>query len=258
MMRLDKYLSELGIGTRSQVKQEVKKGQVSVNGVTARDPGQRIDEAADTVCFQGKPLRYAQYEYYMFHKPAGCVTARTDGAHRTVMDYLDRDRRGLSPVGRLDLDTEGLLLITNDGALGHRLLSPANHVEKTYFARMEGTLAPEHVPLFASGLDIGDEKPTAPAKLVIMEGGPSSEALLTITEGRFHQVKRMFEAVGCRVTYLKRLSMGGLVLDEGLQPGEYRPLGAEELAQLGICPGTGKMGENGYAGTIRTDRSSDI
>ncbi len=244
MMRLDKYLSELGAGTRSQIKQEIKKGQVSVNGTTAKDPGQRIDEEADQVCFQGRLLRYLRYEYYMLHKPAGCVTACRDKVHRTVMDYLDTDRRDLSPVGRLDLDTEGLLLITNDGALAHRLLSPARHVEKTYAAQVEGTLTEEHISLFASGLEIGDEKPTAPARLVITESGPRSEVLLTITEGRFHQVKRMFAAVGCTVTYLKRLSMGGLTLDEDLRPGEYRPLKPEELAQLGLCPGPGENGEN--------------
>lgn len=246
-MRLDRYLAELGVGTRSQVKQYIKKGQVTVNGVSIKDPGCRVREEGDTVCFLGRPLSYVRYEYYMFHKPAGCVTARTDPVHRTVMDYLPKDvKKDLAPVGRLDLDTEGLLLFTNDGALAHRLLSPAHHVEKTYFARVEGELTPDHVNAFTKGLNIGDEKPTAPARLVIEKSGPVSEALLTITEGRFHQVKRMFQAVGCQVVYLKRISMGGLGLDAGLSPGEYRPLTKEELERIL---------ENGNIGT---DRSGDL
>lgn len=246
-MRLDKYLADLGVGTRSQVKQYIKKGQVTVNGCVAKDPGQKVAEDRDVVCFQGKPLSYTRYEYYMFHKPSGCVTARTDNTHRTVMDFLSAEvRKDLSPVGRLDLDTEGLLLITNDGGLSHRLLSPAHHVEKTYFARVEGSLTPEHVTAFAKGLDIGDEKPTAPAKLMIAESGPVSDIYLTITEGRFHQVKRMFQAVGCEVTYLKRVSFGGLKLDEKLPPGAYRPLTKEELERIHNNANNG------------TDRSGDL
>lgn len=264
MIRLDKYLADLGLGARSQVKQFIRKGQVTVNGRETVDPGQKILAETDEVCFQGRVLSYQVLEYYMLYKPAGCVTARSDGLHRTVMEYLPAGaRKDLFPVGRLDLDTEGLLLITNDGALSHRLLSPAHHVEKTYFARVEGPLLPEHQMQFEEGLLIGEEKPTAPARLTILGAlekpetsdrvsGPGSwpengasereadqdsspevwETLLTITEGRFHQVKRMFQAVGCRVTYLKRIAMGGLTLDESLMPGECRPLTKEELERI--------------------------
>ena len=257
-MRLDKFLAETGVGSRSQVKQLLKKGLVSVNGVVVKDPGQKVLEDTDEVRFAGEVLSYQRFAYYMLYKPAGCVTARSDRWHRTVMDYLPQGIRGdLAPVGRLDLDTEGLLLITNDGALSHRLLSPACHVEKTYFARVAGDLKPEYVELFREGLDIGDEKPTAPARLAFLgtpgaegaqknptgspvretppenpTGSPVGEVLLTITEGRFHQVKRMFQAVGCEVTYLKRISMGGLTLDEGLSPGECRLLTKEELERI--------------------------
>lgn len=233
MIRLDKYLAELGVGSRSQVKEYIRKGQVTVNGAVLRDPQQKIAEGADQVCCQGTPLFYAKYSYYMFHKPGGCVTARADGAHRTVMDYLkDVKARDLSPVGRLDLDTEGLLLITNDGALAHRLLSPAHHVEKTYVARVAGVVTEGHVKQFEEGLDIGDEKLTAPARLVVERSGPISQIALTLTEGRFHQVKRMFQAVGCQVVYLKRISMGGIALDEALRPGEYRALTRGEVERI--------------------------
>ena len=170
----------------------------------------------------------------IFHKPAGCVSATQDNMHRTVMDYLSDTARGdLFPVGRLDLDTEGLLLITNDGALAHALLSPSRHVAKTYYARVQGVVDETDVNLFKNGVDIGEEKPVRPADLVILGcKADVSEITLTITEGKFHQVKRMFEAVGKKVLYLKRISMGPLVLPEDLAPGAYRKLTAEELAAL--------------------------
>ena len=176
----------------------------------------------------------AAFEYYLFHKPAGCVSATQDNMHRTVMDYLSDTARGdLFPVGRLDLDTEGLLLITNDGALAHALLSPSRHVAKTYYARVQGVVDETDVNLFKNGVDIGEEKPVRPADLVILGcKADVSEITLTITEGKFHQVKRMFEAVGKKVLYLKRISMGPLVLPEDLAPGAYRKLTAEELAAL--------------------------
>lgn len=232
MMRLDKMLCELQVGSRSQVKEYIKKGMVTVDGAVAKKPEQKVDEQAD-ITFQGKQLSYAAYEYYLLHKPAGCVSATTDRHCKTVLDYItDRRRNDLFPVGRLDKDTEGLLLITNDGALAHDLLSPKKHVAKTYYARVRGPVTEEHRKQFAAGVDIGDEKPTLPAELVILKTGEESEIELTISEGRFHQVKRMFEAVGCTVTYLKRLSMGGLTLDETLAPGAYRPLTEEELRLL--------------------------
>ena len=227
-LRLDKYLTELGAGTRSEVKKQIKAGLVTVNGAVAKKPEQKVDETGDEVCLRGERLLYTAFEYYLFHKPAGCVSATQDNMHRTVMDYLSDTARGdLFPVGRLDLDTEGLLLITNDGALAHALLSPSRHVAKTYYARVQGVVDETDVNLFKNGVDIGEEKLVRPADLVIL-----SEITLTITEGKFHQVKRMFEAVGKKVLYLKRISMGPLVLPEDLAPGAYRKLTAEELAAL--------------------------
>lgn len=232
-LRLDKYLAELGMGTRSEVKKLIKAKLVTVNGVCALKPEQKIDGQTDEVCVRGKKLHFAAYEYYLFYKPAGCVSATRDNLHKTVMDYLtDTIRTDLFPVGRLDIDTEGLLLITNDGALSHDLLSPAKHVAKTYYARISGKVTEDDVNLFKNGVDIKEERPTRPAKLVILKSDEISEIELTITEGKFHQVKRMFEAVGKEVLYLKRLSMGALVLPKDLKPGEYRPLTEEEIQLL--------------------------
>lgn len=233
MIRLDKYLTELGVGTRSEVKKRIRAKQVTVNGVLAERPEQKIDGEKDEVCLQGKRLTYLTHEYYLFHKPGGCVTATEDSVHKTVMDYLsDTVRNDLFPVGRLDLDTEGLLLLTNDGELAHRLLSPVHHVPKTYYAKVRGRVTSSDVNLFEKGVDIGEEKLTKPAKLVIRDSGGISEIELTITEGKFHQVKRMFEAVGKEVLYLKRIAMGPLVLPEDLGPGEYRALTGRELDLL--------------------------
>ncbi len=233
-IRLDKYLADLGVGTRSEVKKRVRAGQITVNGVCAGRPEMKIDETADEVCVNGEKLTYARFAYYLLHKPAGCVSAVSDRVHRTVLDYLpDTVRAGLFPVGRLDLDTEGLLLLTDDGALAHALLSPAKHVKKTYYVKVAGKVADEEVCLFRSGIDIGDDKPTLPAELVILSAGEVSEAELTISEGRYHQVKRMFAAVGKEVVYLRRIAMGPLLLPKDLKPGEYRPLTKEERAALG-------------------------
>lgn len=232
-MRLDKYLAEMGAGTRSEVKKLVRAGRITINGAVAEKPEQKVDPETDTVCLDGEALLYVAYEYYLFHKPAGCVSATEDKIHKTVMDYLtDTLRDDLFPVGRLDIDTEGLLLITNDGALAHELLSPAHHVKKTYYARVAGRVTEEDARLFQQGVDIGEEKLTKPAELVILTSGEESEIELTITEGKFHQVKRMFQAVGKEVVYLKRLSMGPLTLPETLLPGEYRALTQEELMLL--------------------------
>ena len=232
-IRLDKFLTEVGIGTRSEVKKYIRQGLVTIDSVPAQKPEQKIDEKTAKVCFRGNEIVYAAYEYYLFYKPAGCVSATEDRLHKTVMDYLtDTVRKDLFPVGRLDLDTEGLLLITNDGALAHDLLSPSKHVEKTYYAKVKGRVTENDVNQFEKGVDIGEEKPTKPAKLVIVSEGDISEIRLTITEGRFHQVKRMFEAVGKEVVYLKRLSMGSLVLQDDLAPGDYRSLTIQELESL--------------------------
>ena len=242
MMRLDKYLCETGFGTRSQVKDLLKKGQVMVNGEVVKKPELKINETTDQILCQGKKASYQKNIYLMLHKPAGVVSATEDNREKTVLDLVrPEDRKnGLFPVGRLDKDTEGLLLLTDDGELAHRLLSPKKHVDKTYYAKIDGQVTEEHVKQFREGLDIGDEKKTLPAVLTILLFGPVSEIEVTIHEGRFHQIKRMFEAVGCKVTYLKRLSMGSLVLDETLPPEEYRPLTEAELEGLTKQRGTDK------------------
>ncbi len=233
-MRLDKYLADMGIGTRSEVKQQIRKKQVLVNGSLPQGANQQVFPGKDEILFQGREVAYQEYEYFMLNKPMGCVSAVTDRQHQTVLELItEKTRKGLFPVGRLDRDTEGLLLITNDGGLSHNLLSPYRHVPKTYFARVRGNVGEEDIAQFAKGLDIGEEKRTLPARLrTLSHDGDFSEIELTIMEGKFHQVKRMFTAVGKEVVYLKRLSMGGLELDSSLQPGEYRRLTEEEIALL--------------------------
>lgn len=230
MVRIDKYLADCGIGTRSEVKKYIKAKQITVNGEIVAKPEHKIDENVDEVCFKSQPIRYEKYVYYLLHKPAGCVTAKQDNIHKTVMEYFPEDIRAkdIAPVGRLDLDTEGLLLFTNDGPLTHHLLSPTHHIPKTYYAILDKEVPANAVEQFKEGVDIGDDKPTLPAGLVILS---EKEAELTIHEGRFHQVKRMFEAVGCTVTYLKRISMGNLELGD-LPKGEYRKLTEEEVKAL--------------------------
>lgn len=223
----------MGIGTRSEVKKAVTKGQVTVNGQIMKKPEVKIDTQADEVLYQGQRVCYMEYEYYMLNKPAGVVSATEDHRDRTVIDLIDsKKRRDLFPVGRLDKDTEGLLLITNDGALAHRLLSPKKHVDKVYYARIQGRVTDEDVKAFAVGLDIGEEQPTLPGELRILRSDEESEIELTIREGKFHQVKRMFEAVDKEVLYLKRIKMGSLVLDETLENGAYRELTKEEIEAL--------------------------
>lgn len=231
-MRLDKYLCEAGFGTRSEVKKLLRSGVVTVNDMTATKPETKLQDG-DQVFVSGKEVSFSSVEYWMLHKPAGYISATEDRKLATVLELLPGNTRSdLFPVGRLDRDTEGLLLLTNDGKLAHYLLSPKRHVNKTYYARIRGQVKPEHVQDFLEGLDIGDEKKTLSAKLRILKSGPESEIEVTIREGRYHQVKRMFEAIGCEVTYLKRLSMGSLKLDESLAPGECRLLYEKELRNL--------------------------
>lgn len=233
MIRLDKYLSDMGKDTRSRIKKEITKGFVTVNGSVVSRPEFKINTQRDLVCLHGQPVAYKEYEYFMLNKPAGVISATEDKKCHTVVDLIcDRARNDLFPVGRLDKDTEGLLLITNDGALAHRLLSPRKHVDKVYYARICGEVTENDVRLFSEGLDIGDEKITLPASLQILACGPESEVLVTLKEGRFHQIKRMFQAVGKEVVYLKRLRMGTLILDENLAPGQYRRLTEQEIKDL--------------------------
>ena len=233
MMRLDKFLSEMGVGTRSELKKAIRAGAVQIDGRTALRPEEKVEPEQQEIIYQGKQISYVKYEYYMLNKPADVISATEDAAARTVLDLIaTKKRKDLFPVGRLDKDTEGLLLITNDGELAHRLLSPKKHVDKVYFARIAGRVTEEDREAFAIGVDIGDEKLTLPAELRILCSDEVSEIELTIREGRFHQVKRMFEAVGKEVIYLKRLSMGQLVLDDSLNVGAYRELTKEELKLL--------------------------
>lgn len=230
MMRLDKFLVSMEIGSRSQVKTLVKKGLVTVNNAVCKHAELKIDENTDKVAYMGRLLNYTQYQYYMLHKPQDVVTATQDNHDKTVMDLLGNvPGKDLFPVGRLDKDTEGLLLITNDGALAHALLSPRKHVDKTYRVKCRDAITAEDATKLEQGVDIGDDKPTLPAKVELLN---DRELLLTIHEGRFHQVKRMLQAVNNEVVYLKRETFGSLKLDKTLQPGEFRALSDEELEQL--------------------------
>ena len=235
LMRLDKYLVEMNKGSRTQIKDAAKKGRIQVNGVPEKKTERKIDPETDEVTFDGQAVSYRAMEYIMLYKPQGVISATEDKRHRTVIDLLSGENRSdLFPVGRLDIDTEGLLLLTNDGDLTHRLLAPGKHVDKVYFARIEGKLPETAVEQMAAGLTLTDGTPVMPGKLEILkQWEKGAEILLTIQEGQFHQVKRMFEALGCQVVFLKRLSMGSLKLDPELKPGEYRPLTEEELELLG-------------------------
>ena len=340
VMRLDKYLADMGLGTRSEVKERIRRGHITVNGAAVRTADLKVDTLADTVCCDGAPVGYTHFEYYMLNKPAGVISATDDKKTETVIDLIkSKKRRDLFPVGRLDKDTEGLLLITNDGALAHQLLSPKKHVPKVYYARVAGQVTQADVERFAAGLVVDETLTAMPATLTILAvqetaeaaglsttdaaagavglsaadaaaesagintadtaaesaglrtadaaaesaglsiadaaaGAPAgipqmtavSEITLEIHEGKFHQVKRMFEAVGKEVIYLKRLSMGPLALDEALKPGQYRELSAAELDMLrNIAPaGAGQTtvaqptGETLSAGTQPLPENSRI
>ena len=224
-MRLDRFLAEMGYGTRTQVKDMVKKGRVRMNGEAVKDADRKVNPESDIVEVDRSRVAYARMEYYMLNKPQGAL------------------RKDLFPVGRLDIDTEGLLLITNDGELAHNLLSPKKHVDKVYLAHVSGGLPEDAVKRFEEGIKLEDGTMTLPAELKILKGaGPEEDAqevLVTIREGKFHQIKRMFEALGCRVEYLKRISMGPLILDPNLEPGEYRPLTLQEEASIKDCGNRG-------------------
>ena len=238
MMRLDKFLADMGGGTRQEVKRIIRQGRVRVGETAVSKPEYKVDETSQRVMLDGREISYCRYEYYMLNKPAGVVSA-TEDACKTVIELIEgRKRKDLFPVGRLDKDTEGLLLITNDGGLAHRLLSPGRHVDKRYYARIRGIVTQEDRELFLKGVNIGTEEKqewTKPGRLDILcadEEKGLSEFCLTIQEGKYHQVKRMFLAVGKEVLYLRRESMGTLTLDRSLRPGEYRELTEEELESL--------------------------
>lgn len=243
-MRLDQFLVKSNICSRSEAKKYVKKGRVSVDGQIVSDSSAHIDEKSARVAVDGVLIEYEANHYYMLNKPAGCVSATKDGLSDTVIDMLCGEPvNGLFPVGRLDKDTEGLLLITDDGKLAHELLSPKKHVDKCYYVLSNARLSSEDMVRMREGIDIGDDKPTLPADICESEriinipadidnGNGSFSYELTIHEGRFHQVKRMFEACGAKVIYLKRLTMGPLKLDESLETGKYRKLTENEIQML--------------------------
>lgn len=231
-IRLDKYLADMGLGTRTEVKKAIKKGRISVNQEIIKSPEYKIDIQTDVVLADGKEIAYEKMVYYMLNKPQGVVSATEDRRDRTVLELIqEKKRKDLFPVGRLDKDTEGLLLITNDGELAHNLLAPKKHVDKKYFVRLKNALSEENRKHLEEGVDIGEDKLTMPSQVFLLNE-EKNEVEIIIREGKFHQIKRMFHAVGNEVVFLKRLSMGSLVLDEKLLPGEYRLLTPEEIVRL--------------------------
>lgn len=238
-MRLDKFLSDQNVGTRSVLKQEIKKGLVTVNGETVTKPETPVDPKKDRIQYKRQDVLYAPFHYYMLNKPVGVVSARTDQRDRTVLDLLPGElQKNLFPVGRLDKDAEGLLLLTDDGDLSHRLLSPKKHVDKTYIVHTDREIPKEAAERFRQGVDIGEKHLTLPAEVFFSDRDPH-ECLLTIREGKFHQIKRMFGTLGLTVTGLKRMKMGTLSLDGALLPGQFRSLTKEEIGALkgltGLC-----------------------
>lgn len=232
-VRLDKYLADMGIGTRSEVKGYIRKGRVRVDGIIRKQPELKLDALTSEVSFDNQRVEYEALEYYMLNKPAGVISATADNFSKTVIELINcSPNKDLFPVGRLDKDTEGLLLITNDGDLAHRLLSPKKHIPKTYYARIKGRVTGEDIAAFHNGIKLEEDFTALPAELAVLQAGEESEIEVTIYEGKFHQIKRMFGAAGKEVLYLKRLSMGSLKLDNSLKTGEFRKLTEEELKQL--------------------------
>ncbi len=237
-IRLDKFLADMSEGSRKEVKQIIKKGEITVDGEIVKDESVKIDIDQQMICRNGREIAYRKWEFYMLNKPAGYVTAVTDHRDKTVMELLESKRKDLFPVGRLDKDTEGLLLITNCGELAHTLLAPEKHVDKKYFVRIDGALTEEMKRRLEEGVFIEKGLCTRLAKLeAAAEENSQNEWYLTIHEGRFHQVKKMFAAVGRNVIYLKRVEFGPLRLDPALPPGKARELSGQEIAGLEQCTG---------------------
>lgn len=233
-LRLDKFLCESLNISRKEAKEQLKKGRVTVNGQNEVKPESKVEVSKDVILYEGRPLSFEEFHYLMLHKPAGVVSATTDRRDRTVLDLIRepyKDR--LFPVGRLDKDTEGLLLMTDDGELAHELLSPRKHVAKVYYARVSGRIREDAAEAFRRGVPIGNGETAREAKLEILRADEEeSEVFITITEGKYHQVKRMVHAIGSRVLYLKRMSVGTLKLDKNLPAGSCRPLTKEEIRKL--------------------------
>ena len=238
-MRLDKFLANSGIGTRKEVKEILKNKKISVNDVFVKDGKIQIDEEKDIVKYEDNIIYYKPFVYIMMNKPAGVISATEDNHHKTVIDLLNNEYRtyDIFPVGRLDIDTEGLLLLTNDGVLSHNLLSPKKHVDKKYYVKIANSLSDDDIKMLENGIKLEENFVTKKAKVeIICNNSEKNEnlAYITISEGKFHQVKRMFKAVNNEVLYLKRVKMGSLSLDEKLKLGEYRELTEEELNNLKV------------------------
>lgn len=233
-MRLDKVLSHAGYGSRKDVKTLVKKGRVTVDQVIVSNGSIHVDPAKQAITVDNQLITYERYIYLMLHKPKGYLTATKDALQQTVLDLIPHDLRHyhLFPVGRLDKDTEGLLIITNDGLANHQFTSPNRHIFKTYYAKIDGVVTDVHIEKFKNGIELDDGYITKPARLHIVKSANISEIKLAISEGKFHQVKRMFEAIGMTVTYLKRVSMGEIHLDNSLKRGQIRRLNDKELAYI--------------------------
>jgi 16S rRNA pseudouridine516 synthase len=233
-MRIDKLLANMGYGSRKDVKKLLKEGAVKVDGIPVKDAKFHVNVKKEEITVYGEVVEYKEFIYLMMNKPQGVISATEDDIHETVIDLLEAEDAIFDPfpVGRLDKDTEGFLLLTNDGQLAHQLLSPKKHVPKKYYAKIEGRVTEADVQAFKKGVVLDDGYETKPGDLTILHGDDISEIELVITEGKFHQVKRMFEAVGKKVIYLKRTEMGPLKLDENLELGQYRELTDEEVAML--------------------------
>ena len=234
-MRLDKFISNMTALSRTDAVANIYHNNVTVGGKIKKDPALKIDPEKDEICLKGEKVEYEEYVYYMLNKPAGVVSATEDKKYKTVCDLIETHRE-IAPVGRLDIDTEGLLLLTDDGQLSHKLLSPKKHVDKVYYAEVDGEISEEAIRGFEEGIDYGEDKPSQPGKLEAISDESTynatdsiTSAYVTIHEGKFHQIKRMFEVYGLHVTYLKRISMGKLKLDESLKPGEYKKIKKEDI-----------------------------
>lgn len=233
-MRLDRYLANMGCGSRTEVKRMIRSGNVTVNDQSVKDESFQIDPGVDLIVCWGTEVVYREHIYLMLNKPAGVVSATEDLKEKTVLDLIDPkySNKGIFPVGRLDKDTEGLLVLTNNGELGHKLLSPRKKVPKRYYASVTGTIGPEDCESFRKGILLDDGYRTMPAELKLLRSGDPNEVLVVIREGKYHQIKRMFQALGKKVIYLKRLAMGELTLDPNLENGAYRELTEEEIEIL--------------------------
>ena len=232
--RLDKILSNMGYGSRKEIKQYIKEGRVVVNDEVIKNNSIKVDPYEDEISINGEVVEYKKYIYLIMNKPKGVISSTRDPFSSTVLDLLDEEYLSFEPhpVGRLDKDTEGLLLFTNDGKLTHRLLSPKKGVNKKYYVEIDGYVDNRYIDSFKEGVVLDDGYKTMPSKLEIIESNYISKVHLTIMEGKFHQVKRMFQSIGMEVLYLKRISMGTIKLDENLLPGEYRELTTEEVEEL--------------------------